>query len=49
MDANNAIYASAKSAVEGLTRGMAVELGKHNIRVNAIGPDTFMLNKIMIY
>jgi len=33
-----AIYASAKSAVEGLTRGMAYELGKHNIRVNAIGP-----------
>ena len=33
-----AIYASAKSAVEGLTRGMAVELGKHDIRVNAIAP-----------
>ena len=33
-----AIYASAKSAVEGLTRGMAVELGGKNIRVNAIAP-----------
>lgn len=33
-----AIYASAKSAVEGLTRGMAVELGPNNIRVNAVGP-----------
>lgn len=33
-----AIYASCKSAVEGLTRGMAVELGPHNIRVNAVGP-----------
>lgn len=33
-----AIYASAKSAVEGLTRGMAVELGGNNIRVNAIAP-----------
>jgi len=33
-----AIYASAKSAVEGLTRGMAVELGPHNIRVNAVAP-----------
>ncbi len=32
------IYASAKSAVEGLTRGMAVELGSSNIRVNAVGP-----------
>lgn len=33
-----AVYASAKSAVEGLTRGMAYELGKHDIRVNAIAP-----------
>lgn len=33
-----AIYASAKSAVEGLTRGMAVELGKYDIRVNAVAP-----------
>lgn len=33
-----AVYASAKSAVEGLTRGMAIELGKYNIRVNAIAP-----------
>lgn len=33
-----AIYASAKSAVAGLTRGMALDLGKHSIRVNAIGP-----------
>ncbi len=33
-----AIYASAKAAVEGLTRGMAVELGPHDIRVNAVGP-----------
>ncbi len=33
-----ALYSSVKSAVEGLTTGMAVELGKHNIRVNAVGP-----------
>ena len=33
-----AVYASAKSAIEGLTRGMAVELGKYNIRVNALAP-----------
>lgn len=33
-----AIYSSAKSAVEGLTRGMAVELGPQNIRVNAVAP-----------
>ncbi|MCC5905356.1 MAG: SDR family oxidoreductase [Balneolaceae bacterium] len=33
-----AIYASAKAAVEGFTRGLAVETGPHNIRVNAIAP-----------
>jgi len=33
-----ALYAGAKSAVEGLTKGMSVELGPHNIRVNAVGP-----------
>jgi len=36
--ARYAIYAGAKSGVEGLTRGMATELGKHGIRVNAVGP-----------
>lgn len=36
--ARYAIYASTKSAVEGLTRGMAVELGQYNIRVNAVAP-----------
>ena len=33
-----AIYAGAKSAVNGLTRGLAVELGQYNIRVNAVAP-----------
>jgi len=33
-----AIYASAKAAVDGMTRGMAVELGEHGIRCNAIAP-----------
>ena len=33
-----ALYAGAKSAVNGITRGMAVELGKHNIRCNAVAP-----------
>jgi len=35
---NYSTYASTKSAVEGYTRALAYELGKHNIRVNAIGP-----------
>jgi NAD(P)-dependent dehydrogenase (short-subunit alcohol dehydrogenase family) len=33
-----AIYAGFKSAVNGMTMGLAVELGKHNIRCNAIAP-----------
>jgi len=33
-----AVYASAKAGVEGLTRGLAVELGQHHIRCNAIAP-----------
>ena len=32
------IYASAKSAIIGLTRSLAKELGQYNIRVNAIMP-----------
>ena len=31
-------YAAAKAAVEGLTRSMAVELAKRNVRVNCISP-----------
>jgi len=33
-----ALYAGAKSAVNGLTRGLAVELGQYNIRCNAVAP-----------
>ncbi len=33
-----AIYSSAKSAIVGLTRGMAIETGPLGFRVNAIGP-----------
>lgn len=36
--ARYALYCSVKSAVEGLTKGMACELGRYNIRCNAIGP-----------
>jgi NAD(P)-dependent dehydrogenase (short-subunit alcohol dehydrogenase family) len=33
-----AIYAGLKSAVNGLTKGLAVELGQYNIRCNAVAP-----------
>ena len=33
-------YSATKAAVRNLTRGMASELGKHGIAVNAIGPGT---------
>lgn len=33
-----AIYSSAKMAVEGLTKGMSVELGEYGIRCNAVAP-----------
>lgn len=39
---NRTVYASSKHAVEGLTRSMALDLARHRIRVNSIGP-TFIL------
>jgi len=34
----NALYTTTKNAIVGLTMGMAVELGEHQIRVNAVAP-----------
>ena len=39
---NRTVYVSSKHAVEGLTRSMALDLARHRIRVNSIGP-TFIL------
>ena len=33
-----ALYCTSKNAIEGLTKGTAVEWGRYGIRVNAIGP-----------
>lgn len=40
--ANQVGYAATKSGLIGLTRAMAVELGKYNITVNAIAPGYFL-------
>lgn len=33
-------YISSKAAASHLTKALAIELGKHNINVNAVGPST---------
>src|ERR1700737_3973372 len=35
---NSPAYTTSKHAVLGFTRALAAELGKHGVRVNAIGP-----------
>jgi len=40
--ATTAPYAASKGAVKMLTRALAVEWGRHNIQVNAIGPGYFL-------
>ncbi len=43
-------YTASKGAVKLMTRGLAAELGKHNIQINAIGPGYIVteLNKALI-
>ena len=41
-------YAAAKSGLVGLTRSMALDMGKHQIRVNALSPgytETFLVKE----
>ncbi|MEP3346175.1 MAG: SDR family oxidoreductase [Litoreibacter sp.] len=42
---DRAVYSATKHAVEGMTKSMAIEWGKHNIRVNTICP-TFILTDL---
>lgn len=42
----SAPYGSAKAAINHLTQTMAVELGPHGIRVNAIAPGTTLTEKV---
>jgi NAD(P)-dependent dehydrogenase (short-subunit alcohol dehydrogenase family) len=39
------VYAAAKAAILGMTRGLARELGPHNIRLNAIAPGWIMTER----
>jgi NAD(P)-dependent dehydrogenase (short-subunit alcohol dehydrogenase family) len=39
------VYVTAKSAVQGMTRGLARELGPFNIRVNTLVPGWVMTEK----
>ena len=43
-------YTASKGAVKMMTRGLAAELGKHNIQANAIGPGYFttVINKALL-
>ena len=43
-------YTASKGAVKLMTRGLAAELGKHNIQINAIGPGYFAteINKALL-
>ncbi|MEP6021314.1 MAG: SDR family oxidoreductase [Paracoccaceae bacterium] len=42
---DRAVYSATKHAVEGMTKTMAIEWGRHNIRVNTICP-TFILTDL---
>jgi NAD(P)-dependent dehydrogenase (short-subunit alcohol dehydrogenase family) len=42
---NMPCYTTAKSAVQGLTRGLARDLGPHNVRVNSILPGWIMTRR----
>ncbi|WP_421726651.1 SDR family NAD(P)-dependent oxidoreductase [Bauldia sp.] len=39
------VYTAAKAGIVGLTRGLAHELGEHNIRINSIAPGWIMTDR----
>jgi NAD(P)-dependent dehydrogenase (short-subunit alcohol dehydrogenase family) len=39
-------YATTKSALLGMTRALAVDLGRHNIRVNAVSPGATLTGQL---
>ena len=42
VDANQVVYGATKGGVRTLTKGMAIALAPHGIRVNAVGPATIV-------
>nr|WP_218021500.1 SDR family oxidoreductase [Nocardia acidivorans] len=42
-------YSTAKAAIEGLTRALAVEYGRHGIRVNALAPGSVVTERFTEY
>ena len=46
---NLPVYASAKAAIEGMTRGLARQLGENNIRINTVVPGWVMTEKQIKY
>lgn len=44
---NALLYSAVKAGVDGMTRSASVELGKQNIRVNAIAPSTVATEGVM--
>lgn len=43
---NQSAYASSKSGINGLTKSCAKELGRYNIRVNAVAPGVVMTDMV---
>ena len=42
---NRSIYCMAKFGIEGLTKALAMDLGKHGIRVNSVSPTKTIIKK----
>ncbi len=42
---NMPVYTASKAAIVGMTRGLARELGRHNIRINAFSPGWIMTER----